>query len=141
MAVGANMDTFDTKQVIVIRKDLKMRQGKSVAQGCHASLGAILTKGNVDLRRTNADELIINLDDSALKEWLSGSFAKVCLYVDSEEELLDIYAKAEKAGLIRCLITDSGRTEFNGVPTKTCLAIGPDFCHEIDKITGHLKLL
>jgi len=31
-----------TKQVIVIRKDLKMRRGKEIAQGAHASI-AFLT--------------------------------------------------------------------------------------------------
>lgn len=38
------------------------------------------------------------------------------------------------------LITDSGLTEFGGVPTKTVCAIGPDYDEKIDKITGHLKL-
>lgn len=37
-------------------------------------------------------------------------------------------------------ITDVGRTEFNGVPTITALAIGPNKSEDIDKITGHLKL-
>jgi PTH2 family peptidyl-tRNA hydrolase len=36
---------------------------------------------------------------------------------------------------------DAGLTEFNGVPTKTCIAIGPNWSDEIDEITGHLKLL
>jgi peptidyl-tRNA hydrolase, PTH2 family len=39
------------------------------------------------------------------------------------------------------LITDAGHTEFKGVPTKTCLAIGPNDVDEIDVVTGHLKLL
>jgi hypothetical protein len=34
-----------------------------------------------------------------------------------------------------------GRTEFGGVPTKSCLAMGPDEYERIDAITGHLKLL
>ena len=33
-----------TKQVIAIRKDLKMRRGKEIAQGSHASM-AFLTEG------------------------------------------------------------------------------------------------
>lgn len=49
--------------------------------------------------------------------------------------------KKQKNNLNVSLVTDSGRTEFGGVPTKTCLAIGPNKIEEIDKITGHLPLL
>jgi PTH2 family peptidyl-tRNA hydrolase len=52
----------------------------------------------------------------------------------------DIAAAAEQAGLVCHVITDSGWTEFAGVPTKTCLAIGPDWCDMIDPVTSHLKL-
>ena len=39
------------------------------------------------------------------------------------------------------MIVDAGLTEFNGVPTKTCIAIGPANPDDIDEITKHLKLL
>jgi PTH2 family peptidyl-tRNA hydrolase len=67
--------------------------------------------------------------------------SKVCCRVDSEEELMQIHDKALGAGLEVHLITDSGRTEFHGQPTRTCLAIGPDEAEKIDAITGHLPLL
>ena len=82
--------------------------------------------------------------EAALKEaaqaWLYGSFTKVVLQVHSEQELYDYWVKARMAGLTAHLITDSGRTEFGGVPTKTCVAIGPDWAHEIDTVTGDLRL-
>ena len=53
----------------------------------------------------------------------------------------DIYNKAKDAGLNVCEIIDNGLTEFHGVKTKTCLAIGPDLSDKIDPITGNLKLL
>jgi PTH2 family peptidyl-tRNA hydrolase len=59
--------------------------------------------------------------------------------VDSEAELLEIAQKAREARVIH-VITDAGHTEFGGVPTKTCLAIGPDEDEKIGAITGHLKL-
>ena len=42
------MDNKDrkVKQVIVMRKDLKMRNGKAIAQGSHTSLGVLLTMFN-----------------------------------------------------------------------------------------------
>ena len=118
------------KQVIVVRKDLKMRRGKEIAQSCHASISFLTRKLQFSKKFTAAES-----------EWINNGFTKICLYVNSEQELLDIHAKALAANLESHLITDSGLTEFNGVPTKTCLAIGPDLASEIDKITGNLKLL
>jgi peptidyl-tRNA hydrolase, PTH2 family len=133
---------MSVKQVIVIRKDLKMRRGKEVAQSCHASLGVILNEMEEYLpRRETGFEQVktLRLDD-VLHEWINGSFTKICLQVDSEEELIKIYNIAKGDGLRTVLITDSGKTEFNGVPTNTCIAIGPNYSEEIDRITGHLKL-
>jgi len=73
-------------------------------------------------------------------DWLTTSYRKICLQVDSEKELLEIYEKAVEAGLEAHLITDSGLTEFHGVPTNTCIAIGPDYDERIDLITASLKL-
>ena len=61
--------------------------------------------------------------------------------MDSEEELMAIHHKAVEAGLEVHLIRDSGKTELHGVPTRTCLAIGPDEAQKIDEITGALQLL
>jgi PTH2 family peptidyl-tRNA hydrolase len=119
-----------TKQVIVIRKDLNMRKGKMVAQGSHASM-AFLT------RRLQKNEPITEIQ----KEWLDNSFAKICVSVDSEQELLEIEQKAKEMGVECHLITDNGLTEFKNIPTKTCLALGPDKSEILDQISGELKLL
>jgi PTH2 family peptidyl-tRNA hydrolase len=113
------------KQVIIIRKDLKMRRGKEIAQGSHASMSFLL-KGQ------SSEEDII--------EWLNSGQTKICLVVNSEDELLELDSKAREMGLISNIITDAGRTEFNGVPTKTCMAIGPNKSEDINDVTGHLKL-
>jgi PTH2 family peptidyl-tRNA hydrolase len=121
------MNTEENKlqQVIVIRKDLNMRKGKMVAQGAHASVAAILP----------------HLIDWRVKEWLKGAFTKICVSVDSEEELLAVYDKAKLTNQICEIIEDSGLTEFKGVKTLTCCAIGPATKEELQDITGHLKLL
>ena len=49
--------------------------------------------------------------------------------------------KVKNAGLLCSLIQDAGLTEFDGVPTYTCCAIGPNWDEDVNKITGHLKLL
>ena len=123
------------KQVIVMRHDLKMRRGKQIAQGAHAAMCFIC--------RHLQQKGSVALDDftDAERSWLTGAFAKVCCRVNSEEELMEIHDKALASGLEVHLITDSGRTEFHGKPTHTCLAIGPDHVEKIDEITGHLQLL
>lgn len=72
--------------------------------------------------------------------WINGIFTKICLKVDTEEQLLEIHAKALESGVASHLITDRGLTEFKGVPTNTCLAIGPDMSEKIDEITKDLEL-
>jgi peptidyl-tRNA hydrolase, PTH2 family len=119
------------KQVIVIRKDLKMRRGKEIAQGAHAAM-AFLTRmfrgGECKTFLTEAEQL-----------WVEGSFRKITVRVSSEAELLDVQARAVAAGLETRLITDAGLTEFGGVPTHTALAIGPDYDELIDPITKDLE--
>ena len=123
------------KQVIVMRHDLKMRRGKQIAQGAHASMSFLCR------RLDDAGKIAIEDFDEPAQAWLSGASAKVCCRVDSEQELMKIFERAKDAGLETHLITDSGKTEFRGVPTRTCLAIGPDLATRIDAITGELRLL
>ncbi len=123
------------KQVIVMRHDLKIRRGKQIAQGAHASM-AFLTRRLQEFGTMSFSDFT-----DTEQAWLTESFAKVCCRVDSEEELMAIHDAAIAAGLQVHLITDSGKTEFHGQPTRTCLAVGPDLVEKIDEITGELKLL
>lgn len=112
------------KQVLVIRKDLGMRKGKMIAQGAHAAVHAV-----------------IKTDKKIFANWMLHGGTKIAVSVDSEKELDEINESAKKAGLVTAFIVDKGTTEFHGVPTATAVAIGPAPTQEIDKITGHLKLL
>lgn len=161
---------MDSKQVIVIRRDLKMRRGKEVAQGSHASMAwlshrlgylpiiayvgialgvSIIALSQID--KTFATFYMVLsffiafntsyfMFSAVERHWLTFRFTKVCVQVDSEKELDEIVQKAKAKGVIVYTIIDSGKTEFGGVPTKTCCAVGPDKPHKIDEITGHLKL-
>ena len=126
-----------SKQVIVMRKDLGMRKGKMISQGAHASLGSVLKL----MKKSNYKYELEFGKDSYLDEWLNGIFTKITVGVNSLDELMELYNKALEMDIPTILITDAGKTEFNGVPTVTCIAIGPYFSEEIDKITSHLKLL
>lgn len=125
------------KQVIVMRKDLGMRKGKMIAQGAHASMKVLLQAGALD----GPHERFTLTTWPALAAWLAGRFTKVCVSVDSEAALDAIVAKAREAGVPCALIVDAGQTEFHGVPTKTCCAVGPAWTEDVDAITGGLSLL
>jgi PTH2 family peptidyl-tRNA hydrolase len=127
------------KQVIVMRRDLKMRRGKEIAQGAHASMMFLSKLVQEHLRKSILVPAEICLSD-AQAEWINGRFTKVCVQVPDEASLLAIAEEAKKAGLDCHIVTDSGLTEFNGVETKTCLAIGPDEAEKIDAVTGKLSL-
>jgi PTH2 family peptidyl-tRNA hydrolase len=135
----------EPKQVIVMRKDLNMRKGKMIAQGAHASMGVLLyMMEKEESTRFDGVTPVTTYTlhaDGYVRDWLRKKFTKVTVSVNSEQELLDIYEKAKHEGLPAVLITDSGLTEFGGVPTNTCCAIGPYRRDEIDTITGHLSLL
>jgi peptidyl-tRNA hydrolase, PTH2 family len=124
------------KQIIIIRKDLRMGRGKEIAQGAHAAM-AWLSHRLIHDQNTNT--ALAQFSD-AERQWLMTSFRKVTLQVNSEEELLAIYNRAEATGLQVHLITDSGLTVFHGQPTITCLAIGPDYDDKIDPVTSELRM-
>lgn len=150
---------MNTKQVIVFRKDLlkgpnAIRKGKFGAQCAHASLGALLKLFSVykqELVRfgtieTDPGKIQYKYDltfgkDSVLDDWLNGKFTKVVVSVDSDEELVALNKALDETYIPHALITDAGLTEFHGVPTNTCLGIGPYVAKEIDKFTGNLPLL
>jgi len=117
------------KQTIIIRKDLNLSKGRLVTQGAHASIAFLtdLIKEYNPLQLTEVQ-----------KEWVYGTFFKVCVGVDSEKELLDIGYNAVMLGLSVKYIEET--TGFDK-PTVTCIAIGPDYSSVIDPVTKHLKLL
>lgn len=129
------------KQVIIIRKDLNMRKGKMCAQAAHASMKVITDCIDWNSRDPFTDSNpTISLNGDTMF-WLQGTFTKIVVGVDSEEELIELYCKANIMNIPCSIIEDCGITEFHGVPTKTAVAIGPAKEEIINAITSHLKLL
>ncbi len=119
------------KQLLVIRKDLKMRRGKECAQCAHASLGAYVNGG------------MNNSIPQALEHistWWNNGQAKITVTVNSEQEMDELHARAVERNMITYQVVDHGRTEFNGVHTKTVLAIGPAPDDMFIGLTDHLPL-
>ncbi len=110
------------KQVILVRKDIKMSAGKKMVQACHASVGASMAA-----------------EKRAVETWnLSGS-KKAVLAAKGEMELRSFYSRAKKLGVPCFLVADAGLTELEA-GTITALAIGPADDAKIDKLTGNVKL-
>lgn len=134
------------KQIIVIRTKYpdnnggfrKLRTGKLISQACHASMAFLTNRiRNAEFGSVNADNINFSAEE---KLWIDGIFTKVCVYVETEEELLQVFENAKSLGLTAHLITDNGLTEFNRVPTNTVVAIGPHFSEKFESVTGHLPL-
>ena len=145
--------SYLAKQMIVMRRDLKMRKGKIAAQAGHACVEAVLMalarERRLDQVRLATTEdgspTWVDLDSdgtprTALSDWFDAGVAKVCVYVDSEEALLDIADQGRERGFAVALIRDAGLTEFHGEATYTCLAFEPLRAEDIDPITGELPL-
>lgn len=158
--VGVHVTIYDLpapppKQVIVMRRQFpdgkggmrKLRTGKMIAQGAHASMAPIINEmeafspDDVGYEGNYNNTLGLFDMNPAWVDWINGRFTKIVVSVDTEEELLEIHRQAEVAKLPCALITDAGLTEFDGVPTYTAVGIGPARAAEIDKITSHLPLM
>lgn len=147
--------SYKAKQMIVMRRDLKMRKGKIAAQSGHACVEAVLMalarEGRLQDVRVNEDGSWVYLEErrrlfgaaperTPLADWFAAGVAKVCVYVDSEEDLLDLAARGRELGFAVALVRDAGHTEFHGEPTFTCLAFEPLYPEQIDPLTGELPL-
>lgn len=147
---------MESKQVIVFRKDLLkgehgIRKGKFAGQVAHASLCALLARFEKERTMSASGAPATRYsatfeDGSILDNWLNGIYTKVVVGVDDEDELMTLVEqlesiKGEGTDIPYALITDCGKTEFGGIPTVTCLGIGPADSVVLDRITGHLKLL
>lgn len=128
------------KQVIVVRKNLGMRKGKIASQCCHASMGVLFKDGTVqDEKDGTTFSFKINEE---IEEWLENSFTKIVLYVNSNEEWYKLLETLNNQDSVPYyVITDNGTTEFKGIKTETCVAIGPAEDWKINPITGSYKLL
>jgi PTH2 family peptidyl-tRNA hydrolase len=111
------------KQVIAVRKDLKLSRGKLAVQAAHASL-----------------EAYKHADGKTRREWESGGAKKVVVRADGLRELMELHRKARSLRLPCALIRDAGRTEVEP-GTVTALGIGPVREGEADRLTGNLKML
>ncbi|KAK0651310.1 peptidyl-tRNA hydrolase PTH2-domain-containing protein [Cercophora newfieldiana] len=124
----------ECKLVLVVRTDLGMTKGKIAAQCGHATLACYKT-----LSRAAAKDPA-SAEAKLLRQWERLGQAKIAVQVKSEEEMLELMRKARSLGVTAEVIQDAGRTQI-AASSRTVLGVGPAPKSEVDKITGHLKLL
>ena len=117
---------MELKQVIIVRKDLKLPKGKLCVQIAHAAVSAYIEAKKEKPEWAN--------------EWLNQGQKKIVVKVDSLAELEKRKKIAEELGLPTALIADAGLTVLEP-GTITCLGVGPAPSDIIDKVSGDLKLL
>ena len=120
---GSNMDF---KQVIIVRRDLKMGTGKIAAQVAHAAV--------------MGGERVRALQKEWFNSWFRAGQAKVVVKVNNIEELMNVKMRAQEMNLPVVQVQDSGLTQIPS-GTITCIGIGPAPSELIDKVTFELKLL
>jgi len=111
------------KQVIIVRKDLKLGVGKIASQVAHATIG--------NMR---------NIASEKIGKWEEEGSKKVVLKVNSLQELQEIENKLKKIKMPYFLVRDAGLTQLKA-GTVTAIGIGPVEEKGIDEVTGKLKLL
>ena len=112
------------KLALLVRSDIKMSKGKTVAQCGHAVVDATLA----------------SIKNNTILKWKDNGETIIALKVKNEKTLLTIINIAERKNVPCGYITDEGLTE---VPhgTITVGFIGPDKEEKVNKLTGQLKLV
>lgn len=124
--VASLASTGPTKLALVVNNDLNMGKGKIAAQCSHGTLVAYQ-----QLQKNNP---------SLLQAWEDSGQPKVVLRATDLNQLHKLSEMAAASGVLTAAVKDAGRTQVvKG--SLTVLAVGPACVADIDKITGHLKLL
>lgn len=143
------------RQVIVVRKDLTMPQGKLAAMVAHAAMTFITDRladedinaeegvgSSVPLPRemfTKDEWQWLTEIEPGLEDIGQVSFAKIVLAVDSLAALEQVELDAKSAGLVCCRVTDGGHSH-NKHGDVAAIAIGPAWPEQLVLVTGHLKV-
>lgn len=129
------------KQVIVVRRDLRLRRAALASVVAKAASQFFLYNDESD----SVDRIELHLSKIE-SEWISNGGPKfIVLGVSSRGALDRISFKADVEGISVYSVTSHVSQEDGGESDNgeelVAIVLGPDECDVIDKITGKLKLL
>ncbi|XP_042492444.1 peptidyl-tRNA hydrolase 2, mitochondrial [Macadamia integrifolia] len=116
----------ELKMVLVVRQDLKMRQGKIASQCAHAATGLYAE--------------LMQSQRFLLRQWEQCGQPKIVVTCKNQQEMNRLKETAASIGLPTFVVADAGRTQVLA-GSKTVLAIGPGRKTLVDSVTGKLNLL
>lgn len=125
------------KQVVVMRRDLKMRRAEVASY-----VAKVSSRFLYDNRDESSDDRLTVPLTREESEWFYGDQKVIVLGVQSENALRSVMDRAEVQGLTISTMTrrdDDGKTGVDY--SLVCVAIGPHDDESIDQITGGLKLM
>ena len=123
--VKRSSSPFTYKQVIAVRGDIKLSEGKMAAQVAHAAV--------------MASHEAKSKTQKWFSEWMREGQKKVVVRVEGLMELRELEAQARRLNLVTSVVEDAGMTELPP-GTVTCLCIGPGPNNVVDQVTGNLPL-
>lgn len=125
----------DLKQVILLRRDMKLRRSEAAALASKASMAFILEGDESDQH----GHIKVNLTGLEA-EWALGAGTRIILGVSSEDAIKKLLLKADIQGISTYEI-EGVLSEKNDEEKQILAAsLGPDESDKLDLITGNLKL-
>lgn len=125
----------EIKQIILLRRDMKLRRAEAAALASKASMCFILEGDESD----QSGSVKVTLSGIEA-EWMLGSSTRIILGVSSEETMRKLLLKAELQGVSTYEITGSSSGKVDEGIQLIAAALGPDDSDKLDLITGNLKL-
>lgn len=125
----------EPKQIILLRRDLKLRRAEAAALASKASMAFIVESDVSD--RSGSIQIELSGTEA---EWMINASTRIVLGVPSEDAMKKILLKAELQGIPTYEITGSSSGKVNEGVQLIAAALGPDDSDKLDLVTGNLKL-
>jgi PTH2 family peptidyl-tRNA hydrolase len=116
----------EMKMVFVVNHGLKMGKGKIAAQVGHGAVKAVMNAGE---KRP-----------ASLEAWLATGQKKICVKGIDADHLIHLEQEAKQLDVLSVSVHDAGHTQIPS-GSYTILALGPCEEHQLEPLTGTLKLL
>ena len=114
------------KMVFVVNHGLKMGKGKIAAQVGHGAVKAVMNAGEKG--------------PALLDAWLATGQKKICVKGNDADHLARLEQEAKQLNVLTASVHDAGHTQIPS-GSYTILAPGPCEEHQLEPLTGALKLL